>query len=110
VLILGLTFKENVPDLRNSKGAVLVSELKSLGMEVQVFDPVADPEEARRHFGIELISWPPKSLFDGILIAVGHREFKAIHDTRSLRSFLGNQGLIFDLKHVLSREDSDLRL
>jgi UDP-N-acetyl-D-galactosamine dehydrogenase len=110
VAVLGLTFKENVPDLRNSKAAVLVSELESLGIEVDVFDPVADPAEARHYFGIELMSWPPEKRFDGILIAVGHEKFKALHQERSFRNFLTSQGIIFDLKHIIDRRDSDIRL
>ena len=73
--VLGLSFKENCPDLRNSKVADLISELESFGVEIHVHDPVADPEEARHEYGVELVSWEDLPAADALIVAVSHREF-----------------------------------
>jgi UDP-N-acetyl-D-galactosamine dehydrogenase len=78
VNVLGLTFKENCPDLRNSKVADVVSELRSYGIEVHVHDPVADNTEAEHEYGIKLESWDELPLADGIVMAVAHRELAAL--------------------------------
>lgn len=75
VNVLGLSFKENCPDLRNSKVADLISELESFGVEIHVHDPVADPEEARHEYGVELVSWEDLPAADALIVAVSHREF-----------------------------------
>jgi len=73
--VLGLSFKENCPDLRNSKVADLISELQSYGIEIHVHDPVADAEEARHEYGLNLESWEKLPCADAIIVAVSHREF-----------------------------------
>ena len=75
VNVLGLSFKENCPDLRNSKVADLISELKSYGIEIHVHDPVAIPEEARHEYGVELEPWDDLPRADALIVAVSHREF-----------------------------------
>lgn len=75
VNVLGLTFKENCPDLRNSKVAELIYELKSYGVELHIHDPVADAKEARHEYGIELESWESLPRADVIIAAVSHQEF-----------------------------------
>lgn len=74
-IVLGLTFKENCPDLRNSKVTDIIFELKSYGVEVYVHDPIADPVEAEREYGIMLVSWEELPQADVILAAVAHREY-----------------------------------
>lgn len=74
VIVLGITFKENVPDLRNSKVADLVSELRDYGVEVFVHDPVADPIEAREEYGIELLPWTALPHAEAIVVAVAHQQ------------------------------------
>jgi UDP-N-acetyl-D-galactosamine dehydrogenase len=73
VNVLGLTFKENVPDLRNSKVADLIAELHAYGLEVFVHDPVADADEARREYGVELLAWETLPQADALIVAVAHQ-------------------------------------
>lgn len=75
VNVLGLSFKENCPDLRNSKVADLINELKSYGIDIHVHDPVAIPEEARHEYGVELESWESLPCSDAIIVAVPHQQF-----------------------------------
>lgn len=75
--VLGLTFKENCPDLRNSKVADIVYELQSYGLEVHVYDPVASDAEARHEYGIGLDTWELLPQADAVVAAVGHKELLA---------------------------------
>lgn len=97
VNVLGLTFKENCPDLRNSKVAELINELKSYGVELHIHDPVADAKEARHEYGIELESWESLPRADVIIVAVSHQEFieRPISD---LQSKVVERGCFIDVK------------
>jgi UDP-N-acetyl-D-glucosamine/UDP-N-acetyl-D-galactosamine dehydrogenase len=77
VTILGMTFKENVPDTRNSKVADIVEELRSFGLPVQVYDPLADPEEVKRDYGIDLTTIDALQPADAVIFAVAHEPFVA---------------------------------
>jgi UDP-N-acetyl-D-glucosamine/UDP-N-acetyl-D-galactosamine dehydrogenase len=81
VNVLGITFKENVPDLRNSKAANLIAELRAYGLEVHVHDPVADPGEARQEYGIELVPWESLPRADALVVAVAHQAFLSTPDS-----------------------------
>lgn len=97
VNVLGLSFKENCPDLRNSKVADLISELQSYGIEIHVHDPVASAEEARHEYGLSLESWEKLPCADAIIVAVSHREFLG----RPLADFqakISNKGCFIDIK------------
>jgi UDP-N-acetyl-D-galactosamine dehydrogenase len=97
VIVLGLTFKENCPDLRNSKVIDVIRELKSYGVTVHVHDPVALPEEARHEYGIDLVSWDDLPKANAIVAAVAHRAFR----DRPLDDFIGklsSGGLYVDVK------------
>ncbi len=102
VVILGLTFKENVPDLRNSRVPDIIHELVDYGIEVIVHDPLADSEEAEAEYGIKLVSWKDLPSVDGLVLAVGHREFFEM-GTRELLKPLNNAtgGVLMDVKGVL---------
>ncbi|MDP1791358.1 MAG: nucleotide sugar dehydrogenase [Methylibium sp.] len=78
VIVLGLTFKENCPDLRNSKVIDIIQELKSYGIEVFVHDPEADPEEAMHEYGVKLLPWEELPRADAIVAAVAHNEYKTL--------------------------------
>lgn len=78
VLVMGLTFKENCPDLRNSKVADMVQELKDYGVEVLVVDPMADAKEAMKEYGIVLYKIEDIKDVDTIVVAVGHKEYRAL--------------------------------
>lgn len=97
VNVLGLSFKENCPDLRNSKVADLIVELKSYGIEVHVHDPVADATEARHEYGLQLKSWDELPRADAVIVAVSHRQF--IDTPVSVfKSKLAENGCFIDVK------------
>lgn len=110
VLVMGLTFKENTPDLRNSRVVDIVSELAEYDVEVDVHDPWADPIEARAEYGVELTDFPKLGAYDAIVIAVAHNQF-AQAGAETVRKF-GRPGrnVLYDLKHIYRKEDSDLSL
>jgi UDP-N-acetyl-D-galactosamine dehydrogenase len=99
VLMLGITFKENVPDIRNSKVISIINELKEFGIVVDVWDPCADSEEVRHEYGIEPISSPAPAFYDGVVFAVKHREFIELGKA-GLEKFLKNNGIFYDIKEV----------
>jgi UDP-N-acetyl-D-galactosamine dehydrogenase len=110
VLVLGLTFKENTPDLRNSRVVDIIRELEDYDVAVDVLDPWADPREAQEHYGIDLVAEPDAGAYAGIVLAVAHREFVAMGGER-IRAFGAPGGhVVYDLKYVLDKADSDLRL
>ncbi len=100
VLVLGLTFKENVPDLRNSKVADLIAALQALGHDVTVHDPHADPEEAQHEYELALQGGEPSGAHDLVLLAVPHREYLALGAAK-LRSLVAEGGTLADLKGAL---------
>ncbi|MCC1495737.1 Vi polysaccharide biosynthesis UDP-N-acetylglucosamine C-6 dehydrogenase TviB [Alcanivorax sp. 1008] len=109
VLVMGLTFKENCPDLRNTRVVDVISELKEYHVDVDVYDPWVNPQEAKNEYGIEPIKAPQQGVYDGIVITVGHSEFKAL-DQAALRAFGKDELVLFDLKYVASKQAVDLRL
>ena len=100
VLVLGLTFKENVPDLRNSKVADLITALGRMGHAITVHDPHADAEEAMHEYGIPLVAEPFKRKYDTVLLAVPHREYLAM-GAGGLRALVKKGGTLADLKGEL---------
>jgi UDP-N-acetyl-D-galactosamine dehydrogenase len=109
VLVLGLTFKENCPDVRNTKVADVVKELQSFGCKLDVYDPWVDPKEAQHEYGISLVAKPEAGSYDGIVLAVAHDEFVKL-GAKGIRSFGSPNAVIFDIKHVLPKTESDGRL
>jgi UDP-N-acetyl-D-galactosamine dehydrogenase len=110
VLVMGLTFKENTPDLRNTRVVDIVDELESYGLEVEVYDPWADPAEARNYYGIDLLGAPVQGAYEAVIVAVAHREFAQVApaDLRALLS--SRQGIIYDLKSVVPSDQANLAL
>ena len=109
ILVLGLAFKENCPDVRNSRVIDVVRELEQFGARVEVHDPVVDPDEALRCYGIELISKPRQGAYDGIVLAVAHDEFREI-GAGSLRRLGRTPHVLYDVKYVLDASETDGRL
>ncbi|MDN3554765.1 Vi polysaccharide biosynthesis UDP-N-acetylglucosamine C-6 dehydrogenase TviB [Halomonas maura] len=109
VLVLGLTFKENCPDLRNTRVIDIIHELADFNVCVDVYDPHADIDEAVRRYGIRPVDAPEECAYDAMILAVAHREF---HDlgTARIRSWGKPQHVLYDLKYMLSNGDADLRL
>ncbi len=97
--ILGLTFKENVPDLRNSKIPDIVAELKQYGIQAMVHDPLGDPDEARHEYGIELTSLDKFQDLDALFFAVSHSDYVA--DVRGLLARVKDRGVVIDVKSAL---------
>lgn len=104
-LILGVTFKENCPDIRNSKVPDIYNELKSFGVDVSIFDPYADKKEVKKEFGLELINQIKK--YDSIILAVAHDKFLDINIENIKKA---EKSAVFDLKAVLNYSKVDGRL
>ena len=109
VLVMGLTFKENCPDLRNTRVVDIVRELAEYNISVDVYDPWVSKEEAQHEYNIVPVSCPEEDTYDAIVLAVAHDEFRSL-GARAIRSYGKAQHILYDLKYLLSREDSDIRL
>jgi len=109
VLVLGLTFKENCPDLRNTRVVDVVHELETYGAVVEVYDPWVSAAEAHEEYGLDLIADPEAGRYDGILLAVAHDQFAAL-GAAGIRKWGQKDHVLYDLKYVLPPEDSDVRL
>ena len=108
-LILGLAFKENCPDVRNTKVVDIVSELTSYGTTVDVCDPWCDADEAKQEYGLDLIAEPQKGAYDVVIIAVAHDEFRAL-GTEGIKAFGKDTSVLYDIKYVLPANEVDDRL
>lgn len=106
-LILGVTFKENCPDIRNSRVVDIYNELQQFGIVVEVYDPFADSQQVLKEYHIELLSDLTSNKYDSIILAVAHRQFLDI-DFKKLTN--GSQSVIFDTKAFLDRQIIDARL
>lgn len=104
IIVLGLTFKEDCPDLRNSRVIDVIEELQSYGARVVVHDPVAEAAEARHEYGVDLVAWDDLPKSAAIVVAVSHREFKS-RKTADFLSKLENDGVITDVKSMLDPAD-----
>ena len=108
-LILGLTFKENCPDVRNTKVVDIVAEMGSYGSNVDVWDPWVDKDEAKAEYGIDLISEPEEGAYDVVIIAVAHDQFKEM-GAFGIRELAKENSIIYDIKYVLAAGAVDGRL
>lgn len=108
VLVLGLTFKENCPDIRNTKVIDVVHELQDYGMQADVYDPWVSAEDARHEYGIELCATPQHSAYDAVILAVAHQAFKDM-GTEQILSFAKDNHVLYDLKYVLDPAKVELR-
>jgi UDP-N-acetyl-D-galactosamine dehydrogenase len=108
-LILGLAFKENCPDVRNTKVVDIVSELDSYGASVDVHDPWCDADEAKAEYGLDLVAEPEKGAYDVVIIAVAHDEFRAL-GADGIKAFGKDTSVLYDIKYVLPPELVDDRL
>jgi UDP-N-acetyl-D-galactosamine dehydrogenase len=101
VAVLGLTFKENVPDIRNSKVPDIINELREYGVQVVVHDPIAEPEEAVGEYGIQLSEWDAIKNVDGVIIAVSHRSYLEMGVPKLMKLLRSaQQGVIVDVKSM----------
>ncbi|MGP5439707.1 Vi polysaccharide biosynthesis UDP-N-acetylglucosamine C-6 dehydrogenase TviB [Psychrobacter faecalis] len=109
VLVLGLSFKENCPDVRNTKVIDIVHELEEYNIEVDVYDPWVDKAEAEREYNVTPISKPAINHYDSIILAVAHNEFVEL-GVEKIRALGKTSHVLYDLKYVFSKEDTDIRL
>jgi UDP-N-acetyl-D-glucosamine/UDP-N-acetyl-D-galactosamine dehydrogenase len=109
ILIMGLTFKENCPDIRNTLVAKLVKDFQKSHCNVDVFDPWVDKDEALNEYQIHPIIKPKNGKYDAIVLAVAHNQFKTL-TIEQLRGYCKESHVIYDLKYILPAEDSDGRL
>jgi len=103
VAILGLTFKEDCADLRNTRVVDIVDELRTYCIEPLVHDPLADPEKAREHYGIELCRWSDLNGVDAIIIAVAHQQYREMN-VEDFKEHLSENGCLLDIKGILDPE------
>jgi UDP-N-acetyl-D-glucosamine/UDP-N-acetyl-D-galactosamine dehydrogenase len=109
VLVMGLTFKENCPDLRNTRVVDIIEELNKYNVKTDVFDPWADPSQANHEYGIRLLNQPDAETYDAILIAVAHHQFIKMGE-KAIRALGKSEHVLYDLKYILPANGSDLRL
>ncbi|ANY16286.1 Vi polysaccharide biosynthesis UDP-N-acetylglucosamine C-6 dehydrogenase TviB [Bordetella pseudohinzii] len=109
VLVMGLTFKENCPDLRNTRVVDIIKELGEYSVDVDVYDPWVDAEEAKHEYGITPIAQPSQGSYDAIILAVSHQQFVDM-GAAAIRKLGKPEHVLYDLKYVLTAEEADLRL
>jgi UDP-N-acetyl-D-galactosamine dehydrogenase len=106
VLMLGITFKENCPDVRNTKIVDVVAALKDYGLNVDIYDPWASPEEVQHEYNFTLIETPDHEAYDAVVLGVAHQDFK----TLDLNRFKATNAVVYDVKGVLEANQIDSRL
>jgi UDP-N-acetyl-D-galactosamine dehydrogenase len=109
VLIMGLAFKENCPDLRNTRVIDIIAELKDYKVQTDVFDPWANPAQAQHEYGITPVQNPEPGAYDAIVLAVAHHQFKSM-GAQAIRALGKPEHVLYDLKYLLPVDGSDLRL
>jgi UDP-N-acetyl-D-galactosamine dehydrogenase len=109
VLVLGLAFKENCPDLRNTRVIDVVNSLRGYNTQVDVHDPWVDVEEARHEYGLTMTGQLDSGSYDAVIVAVGHEQFRRL-GAEGIRAFGKPQSIVYDVKYVLPRESVDGRL
>jgi len=108
-LVMGLTFKENCPDLRNTGVTDVIDELQSYNIDVDVYDPWVDPQDAEREYGIKLVTDPRPGRYDAIVLAVAHHQFQEM-GAKGIRAFGKEHSVLYDVKHLLPAGEVDGRL
>ena len=109
ILIMGLTFKENCPDLRNTRVVELIEEFKSLNCNVDVYDPWVNKKEANDRYGISPINAPKEGYYDAVILVVAHNEFKDM-GVEKLRKLGRENHILYDVKYILATNEVDGRL
>lgn len=106
VLIMGLTFKEDCPDLRNTRVVDIIEELREFGVQVDVHDPWADPEEAAREYRLELVSQLSPQTYDAVVLTVAHQQYRKMH-IADVRALCKERSVVYDVKSVFPRDQVD---
>lgn len=106
ILVLGITFKENCPDVRNTKVIDIIKELRDYDVQVTIYDPWANPAEVKHEYGVKVLNTLPEKKFDGVVLAVAHDEFKKL----DLSQVVNGKSVVYDVKGVLEAGRIDGRL
>ena len=109
ILIMGLAFKENCPDLRNTRVVDIVAELKTYHVDIDIYDPWVDSAEAEHEYGLNTITSLNQGTYDAVIICVGHDQFKSM-GAKAIRALCKPDSVLFDVKHILPKADVDARL
>jgi len=109
VLVMGLAFKENCPDIRNTRVVDIVNQLQEYGISVDVYDPLVCSEEAEEQYKITPLKSPSDSAYDAVILAVAHTVFKDL-GFKQIRAFGKTNSVLYDLKYIFKADQSDLRL
>ena len=109
VLVMGLTFKENCPDLRNTKVVNIISELRDYNIDIDISDPWCSETEAMHEYNLQLINDYKENYYDAIVLAVGHNEFKLM-GAENIRKLGKSNHILYDLKYVFEKDEVDMRL
>ncbi len=109
ILVMGLTFKEDCPDIRNTRVVDVVQELSDFHCNIDVFDPWIDKEESLREFGITTVEQPEPGKYDAVIIAVAHHQFKSM-GIKAIRALGKKNHILYDIKYILPSENVDGRL
>jgi len=109
ILVMGLTFKENCPDLRNTRVIDVINELISYNVNVDVYDPWVDADEAEREYGVRPVDQPEKGAYDAVVLAVAHNQFRDM-GAAGIRAFGKDKCVLYDVKHILPVDEVDGRL
>ncbi len=109
ILIMGLTFKENCPDLRNTRVVDIIDELKTYNAQVDIFDPWVSPKEALLEYAIDVVDKPQPGTYDAVVVSVGHSEFKLM-GIKEVRRFCKDNHVLFDVKNLFDKTEVDGRL
>lgn len=103
VTVLGLTFKEDCPDLRNSRVSDIIEELKTYCCDITVHDPMAEKEEALNEYGVELVEWDALPKADAVVLAVGHKQYKMLGEA-DFKNIMTGSGILMDVKSALDKK------
>lgn len=106
---MGLSFKENCSDIRNTKIIDMVQALKEYDLDIDIYDPWVDKAEAQAEYGLEPIDLPKQGQYDAIVIAVAHEQFKSMN-RQDFDALAKEKYVLYDLRYVLEQSESDLRL
>lgn len=109
ILVMGLSFKENCPDIRNTKIIDLIESLKDYDLNLDIYDPWIDPEEVKREYGLQPIQQIKENHYDAIVLAIGHQRFIEL-GYESIKNLGRDQCILYDLKYIFESNQSDLRL
>ncbi|WNO61709.1 Vi polysaccharide biosynthesis UDP-N-acetylglucosamine C-6 dehydrogenase TviB [Rheinheimera sp. MMS21-TC3] len=109
VLVMGLTFKENCPDIRNTKVVDMLTELAEYGVQADVYDPWVDTAQAEHEYGITLVKQPNPASYDAAIVAVAHNQFREL-GISGIKALMKPEHVLYDLKYILPANDCDLRL